>query len=113
MPDSPRCLYSSDIQSFLTANRNEVLGILCDSYHGVLQTTQSDAWASEIDILQKALLPWKESNGKIIFEYDIPRLGKRIDVVVLLNGIIFCVEFKVGESEIKVGDVDQIGRAHV
>ena len=90
MSDSPRCLYSSDIKSFLTANRNEVLGILCDGYHGFLQTTQSDAWASEIDILQKALLPWNESDGKIIFEYDIPRLGKRIDVVVLLNGIIFC-----------------------
>ena len=108
MSDSPRCLYSSDIKSFLTANRNEVLGILCDGYHGVLQTTQSDAWASEIDILQEALLPWNESDGKIIFEYDIPRLGKRIDVVVLLNGIIFCIEFKVGESEIRIGDVDQV-----
>ena len=108
MPDSPRCLYSSDIESFLTRNRNEVLGILCDGYHGVLQTTQSDAWASEIDILQKALLPWNDSNGKIIFEYDIPRLGKRVDVVLLLNGIIFCIEFKAGQTEILVGDVDQV-----
>ena len=108
MPDSPRCLYDSDIKSFLTTNSNEVLGILCNGYHGVLQTTQSDAWKGEIDILQKALLPWKDSYGKIIFEYDIPRLGKRIDVILLLKGIIFCLEFKVGESEIKVGDVDQV-----
>ena len=108
MANSPRCLYSSDIKSFLIANRSEVLGILCEGYHGILQTTQSDAWASEIDILQKALLPWNESNGKIIFEYDIPRLGKRIDVVVILNGVVFCIEFKVGESEIKVADVDQV-----
>ena len=56
MKDSPRCLYSSDIKSFLTTNRNEVLGILCDGYHGVLQTTQSDAWASEIDILQDSFI---------------------------------------------------------
>jgi len=48
---------------------------------------------SEIQILQNALLPWKESDAHVIFEYDIPRLGKRIDVVLLLNGIIFCLEF--------------------
>jgi DUF2075 family protein len=108
MSDSPRCLYSSEIKTFLTTNRNEVLGILCDGYHGVLQTTQSDAWGSEITILQEALIPWKDLEGKIIFEYDIPRLGKRIDVVVLLKGIIFCIEFKVGESDILQGDVDQV-----
>ena len=43
---------------------------------------------------------WLCSNepGHIIFEYDIPRLGKRIDVVLILRGIIFCLEFKVGQK---------------
>lgn len=49
-----------------------------------------------------------DSNGQIIFEYDIPRLGKRIDVVLLLNGIIFCLEFKVGEKQVLEADVDQV-----
>ena len=75
MPGSPRCLYNSDIAAFLTTNRNEVFGMLCDRYHGDVPTTQLEAWTGEIDILQKALLPWKESNGRIVFEYDIPRLG--------------------------------------
>ncbi len=48
------------------------------------------------------------TNGRIIFEYDIPRLGKRIDVVLLLKGIVFCIEFKVGESRILEADVDQV-----
>ena len=108
MPGSPRCLYNCDIATFLATNRNEVFGMLCDRYHGDVPTTQLEAWTGEIDILQTALLPWKESNGRIVFEYDIPRIGKRIDVVLLLNGIVFCVEFKVGESEIKSGDVDQV-----
>ncbi len=108
MSDSPRCLYSSDLNSFLAANRNEVFGMLCDNYHGDALTTTRDAWIGEIDILQQALIQWKETDARIIFEYDIPRLGKRIDVVLLLNGIIFCLEFKVGETEIKVGDVDQV-----
>lgn len=106
--NSSRCLYNSCINDFWGTPGELVLGILSAGYHGSLQTTQIDAWAGEIAILQKALLPWKDSEGKIIFEYDIPRLGKRIDVVLLLNGIVFCVEFKVGESEIKVGDVDQV-----
>ncbi len=108
MSDSPRCLFDSDIKTFLESDQKAVLGRLSNGYHGSLQTTQIDAWDGEIEILQKALLPWRYTNGKIIFEYDIPRLGKRIDVVLLLRGIIFCIEFKVGESEIKVGDVDQV-----
>lgn len=108
MSDSPRCLYYSNINEFLETEQEAVLGVLSAGYHGLLQTTQIDAWAGEIALLQKALLPLKKLDGKVIFEYDIPRLGKRIDVVVLLNGIIFCIEFKVGESEIKVGDIDQV-----
>jgi hypothetical protein len=40
-----------------------------------------------------------DANGQIIFEYDIPRLGKRIDVVLLYRGIVFCLEFKVIDSD--------------
>ena len=47
-------------------------------------------------------------DGQIIFEYDIPRLGKRIDVVLLVRGIVFCLEFKVGESKILEADIDQV-----
>ena len=108
MSTSHRCLFESCVDYFLETDKEAILGRLSSGYHGSLQTTQIDAWAGEIAILQKALLPWKDTSGKIVFEYDIPRLGKRIDVVLLLNGIIFCVEFKVGESEIKVGDVDQV-----
>lgn len=108
MAKSPRCLYDSEIASFLDRERDAVFGMLCDRYHGDALTTTREAWAKEIEILQSALTPWKNSDGRIIFEYDIPRLGKRIDVVLLLNGIIFCLEFKVGESNILEHDIDQV-----
>lgn len=108
MGKSSRCLYDSDIKSFIETDKNSVFGILCDQYHGDALTTTRDAWISEIEILQKALIPWDNSDGRVIFEYDIPRLGKRIDVVLLLNGIIFCLEFKVGETKILENDVDQV-----
>lgn len=105
---SPRCLYDNDMDSFLDKEKESVFGLLCDRYHGDALTTTREAWIAEIDILQRVLLPWKNSGGRIVFEYDIPRLGKRLDVVLLLNGIIFCLEFKVGESKILESDVDQV-----
>jgi DUF2075 family protein len=54
------------------------------------------------------LIPWEEEHGQIIFEYDIPRLGKRIDVVLLLRGLIFCLEFKVGKQDDFQADIEQV-----
>ena len=108
MSKNPRCLYYSDIESFLDREDKAILGELNDNYHGDLLTTSREAWLSEINILKDTLIQWKDTNARIIFEYDIPRLGKRIDVVLLLKGIIFCIEFKVGETKILEGDVDQV-----
>ena len=85
-----------------------ILGVLHDNYHGEVLTTSNDAWAEEIDLLQEILVPWKNENAQIIFEYDIPRLGKRIDVVLLLKGMIFCLEFKVGNKFALQSDVEQV-----
>lgn len=108
MINSPRCLYENSIEAFLNEDRNAIFGVLCDGYHGDALTTTREAWMGEIDILKQVLLPWKCAGGRIVFEYDIPRLGKRLDVVLLLKGIIFCLEFKVGESKIHEADVDQV-----
>ncbi len=71
-------------------------------------TTTNEAWADEIHIMQEVLLPWKDEDGQVIFEYDIPRLGKRIDAVLLLRGLIFCLEFKVGEQEMLQSNIEQV-----
>ena len=107
MRKSPRCLFESEIDSFLEKEKETIFGVLCERYHGDAITTTRDAWLREIEILQKVLIPWKGSDGQIILEYDIPRLGKRIDTVLLLKGIVFCLEFKVGEKDIHEADVDQ------
>lgn len=103
-----RCLYSETFENFIKTNYDEILGKLHSNYHGVTQTTTDTAWIDEIKILQSALKPWKKENAQIIFEYNIPRLGKRIDVVLLLRGIIFCLEFKVGQKDALQADVEQV-----
>ena len=108
MNGSAHCYYSNSIDLFLSEDNDSISGKLCNSYHGNLMSTQIEAWEKEIPILKDVLEPWKGNDGQVIFEYDIPRLGKRIDVVVLLMGIIFCIEFKVGETRILEADVDQV-----
>ena len=46
--------------------------------------------------------------GKIYFEFDIPRMGKRIDVVLLIKSVIFVLEFKVGEATFSAAAFDQV-----
>ena len=114
--NTTRCLYNSSFTSFQNKTDLGVFGELCESYHGDVGTNQRDAWTEEISIMKTVLTSLMENfsqadtptDGQIIFEYDIPRLGKRVDVVLLYKGIIFCIEFKVGESRILEPDVDQV-----
>ena len=105
---SNRCLYNNSFTEFLDETNDAVFGKLCDRYHGDAQTTTRDAWKGEISIMRETLSRLPDKTGEIIFEYDIPRLSKRIDVVLLYKGIIFCIEFKVGESRILEADIDQV-----
>ena len=97
--------YSDSITNFRETSPNEILGILAKNNEFPLEQTQRDAWLEEIDILQKVLLHFE---GAIYFEYSIPRMGKRIDVVLLIGPAIFIVEFKIGEKEFTSYAIDQV-----
>ena len=97
--------YSDTIANFLKTTSNEILGELVKSNDFALEQTQRDAWLEEINILQKTLQPCK---GSVYFEYSIPRMGKRIDVVVITGSTIFVLEFKIGEKEFPSYAIDQV-----
>lgn len=83
--NKPRCHYFAPLDIFLHTDNDTVFGRVVKMHHGADQTTTNEAWECEIAILKAALSPWEKEDAYIIFEYDIPRLGKRIDVVVLLK----------------------------
>ena len=60
----------------------------------------------EIEILKRELSDFPK--GHILFEYTIPRIGNRIDNVILYKGIVFLLEFKVGESTYPSYAIDQV-----
>ena len=106
--NSSRCLYNNSFINFLRKADSAIFGDMCANYHGETPSTSREAWLQEISIMKDVISGCEDKDGRIIFEYDIPRLAKRIDVVLLYKGIIFCIEFKVGESHILEADVDQV-----
>ena len=98
-----RYFYNNSIANFNNSNSNEIIGIL-SILSGALPT-QIDAWREEISILKVVL---KDFDGSIFFEYSIPRMGRRIDVVLIIKNIVFVLEFKVGEKEFPAYAIDQV-----
>ena len=103
----PRAFYSASIADFIQTDLSTVLGCLTNRSGFSIETTQRDAWRSQISILQKALRPF-DAKGSVFFEFSVPRLGKRIDVLVLINHVIFVIEFKVGENLFNRSAIDQV-----
>lgn len=99
-----RSFYSSSISDFLLSSSDLILGTLADNNEFSLEQTQRLAWKEQIRILKQVL---QKFDGKIFFEYSIPRMGRRIDAVVIIKNVIFVLEFKIGEKEFLLNALDQ------
>jgi len=97
--------YSDSIINFLKTKLDEILGKLTRNSDFDLGQNQRDAWIEEINVLQRVLTPY---SGSMYFEYSIPRMGKRIDVVLIIGPAIFILEFKVGEENFSSYAIDQV-----
>ncbi|OGP90214.1 MAG: hypothetical protein A2031_03385 [Deltaproteobacteria bacterium RBG_19FT_COMBO_43_11] len=100
-----RAFYSDSIVNFLKSSEEEIIGKLALGNEFSLEQTQREAWLVEIEILKNVLSPY---NGSIYFEYSIPRMGERIDVIILIGPVIFVLEFKIGEKEYTSSAIDQV-----
>jgi hypothetical protein len=100
-----RAWYHAPIADFVAADPLAVLGALAANSTFADLDTQKGAWKVEITELQNAL---RELPGWVFFEFVIPRMGRRIDAVVLSGPVVFAIEFKVGEHDFLVQDIEQV-----
>lgn len=98
--------YLSSIKDFLEIDENSILGQLLINDEFETTDLQKNSWKKEITILKHQLTSF--SRGDICFEYTIPRIGHRIDVVCIIDGIVFLLEFKVGDREYRKSMEDQV-----
>ncbi|MBU1310049.1 MAG: DUF2075 domain-containing protein, partial [Gammaproteobacteria bacterium] len=90
-----RAYYAAPINTFLITEESKIIGELTRSHGQDLLHTQTTAWEYQIRFLQQELSAFS-NQGWIFFEFMIPRMGRRADVVLIVSGIIFVLEFKVG-----------------
>ncbi len=101
-----RSYYSNDIQSFLNQDNYSIFGEITTNDQFSAEDLQKNTWNREIEILKRELSQLLD--GHIIFEYTIPRIGNRIDNIVIYKGIIFLLEFKVGEKKYPSYAIEQV-----
>ncbi len=89
----------------MSDSSEEILGQITGSDLFDTMQTQKRAWQAEISILKQCLV---EFEGDIFFEFSIPRMGRRIDVVLVVQHVIFVVEFKVEEKVFSNHAIDQV-----
>ncbi len=102
---SVRSFYSSSIPEFLRETTDSIIGKITQNHTQQLEHLQTGAWRGQISVLQDQLSNF--DNGEIHFEFLIPRMGRRADVVILYAGIVFVLEFKVGSNKFHSQDLRQ------
>lgn len=100
-----RAFYSDTINNFLNTSAEEIIGKIVLGSEFSDEKLQKDAWREEIKILKNSLVNCK---GQIYFEYSIPRIGQRIDVLLIIESAIFVLEFKIGEKNYSSYAIDQV-----
>ncbi len=100
-----RSWYGAPISEFLSASSEQILSELNLNCDFAVLPTQRDAWMAQIKILKARLV---NLEGFIFFEFNIPRMGRRVDAILIIRSVVFAIEFKVGEREFERSAMDQV-----
>ncbi len=97
--------YFATVSEFLSTPTEAVVGTLViNDQFAQLDAQQRSAWQEEIEILRGTLAG---IDGTVFLEFDIPRLGSRIDAVLVSGAAVFPIEFKCGEATFSTAAVNQ------
>ncbi|MEP7148186.1 MAG: DUF2075 domain-containing protein [Acidobacteriota bacterium] len=100
-----RYFYSNTVPGFLRQSSKEIFGELGANSGFSDDPTQKVAWLRQIDVLKSCL---EGKTGRVFLEYSIPRMGRRVDVVLVSVNVVFVLEFKVGEKSFLPTAIDQV-----
>ncbi len=105
MGGAARAWYAASVEEFVGERASAVLGEIVSRCGYDIVADQNDAWRVEIEMLQGQL---RGLAGSILFEFSIPRMGRRVDVVLLVGAVVFVVEFKVRSATFDRAAIDQV-----
>ena len=94
--------YRATVPDFLRHEVDLIVGRLSTATRSPgteLTAEQLEAWREQLTILRSALVCFSSEESHLLLEYPIPRRGKRIDAVIIIEDLIFVIEFKCGASK--------------
>jgi len=97
--------YSDTIDTFLQKSVDEIIGKITRENQFDSNRNTNQSWERQIEILKDTL---NGLRGEIFFEFSIPRMGKRVDCLLIIENIVFVIEFKVGEKEYLSSNIEQV-----
>lgn len=97
--------YRNTISDYLLSSTDEIIGSITRSNEFDATFLQNKSWEQQIPILKKSL---QGIDGEIFFEISIPRMGKRVDTLLVIKNVVFVIEFKVGESHFLNHNIEQV-----
>ena len=115
-PRTNAAFYAAPVSEFLAASNAEAYAPLAAPKGYTLAPEQLSAWHLQLPVLRAALAdlpagvdvaasaapaPW------IHLEFDIPRLGRRVDAVLVTQKCVIPIEFKVGAKKFERLDMEQ------
>lgn len=100
-----RFWYGDTIAAFSTATIESVVGALSLSNPLYATREQNIAWRQQVELLRPEI---HDLDGAIFLEFNIPRLGRRIDAVLVVRSFIFVIEFKVGAKTFDRTAINQV-----
>lgn len=103
--DGRRAWYAASVADFITADRQQVVGALSQLSAFDITKSQVEAWSAQVDFLQATL---KGLTGYLFLEFSIPRMGKRVDAVVIVGPLVLAIEFKVFATSFDRGAIEQV-----
>lgn len=106
MNNENRAYYSNKVSNFLSSDDNQILGKILRKSCFSDNLNQKKSWKEQIKILKNSLKNFH--NAFIYFEFTIPRMGKRIDNIIILDGIIYILEFKINSIKFYNNDEEQV-----
>ena len=93
-----RYYYSDTVEAFLRKEVTAIVGALSLSSPHDVNTETSQSWVTEVELLRRVLQPYA-GRGSVFFEYNIPRMGRRADVIAVIENVVFVIEFKTEDQK--------------
>jgi hypothetical protein len=85
---------------------SHLFGLLAQKLPFAIEPRQRAAWEYQIEHLRELAVGLPSAH--FFMEFLIPRMGRRTDLIVILDGVIFVVEYKVGEYQFDRPSLEQV-----